>query len=205
MKALISVLFFITISLSVVSGNSFDNDNDPQKAIVLINGVAYLVDVTPKGSIIATYQKIDNYFNTSESHNSLLTRLSKGSISEDSKSIVFYEKEAEPVKSFASENNAPILTGNSHYIGFSPSRAILKKTAVDQIRKIAKSYEHGNLTNILIQSYHQDSYKSRSLARNRANAISDLLKAFGVPQHVVTKETPYGGPNTKADYVGINF
>lgn len=193
----------LTCTLMLLSFTT--NINESDKAIVLINGEAYLVDVNEKGTIITTYQKIENYFSTSESHNSILTRLSMGAIADDGKKIIFYEKESEPIPSYSSENNSPVLSGNAQYIGFSPRRALLKKTAVDQIRKIAKGYESGSITSITVNAFHQDNYESRALARNRANAISGLLIAFGVNESAINTETPYGGPNTKTDYVNVAF
>lgn len=179
--------------------------NDPVKAIVLINGEAYLVDITPKGNITATYQKINNYFSSNESHNALLTRLSKGSREEGSNSIVFYEKESEPIVPFTIENKQPVSPGNAQYIGFSPRRALLKTDAVNQIRVIAKQYKEGIIQRVHITSNHRDTYESRALARNRAQAIGDLLTAFGLPPSIIEKDNPFAGPGSNTDFVQINF
>ena len=179
--------------------------NEIIKAIVLINGEAFLVDVTLNGNIVTTYQKINNYFKTSESHQSILTRLSKGERSESGSSIVFYEKESEPIPSFTEENKSPIAAGNAQYLGFSPRRAILQTAAVDQIRKIADEYQSGRIQSIGITSYHEDSYESRSLARNRSQAIKDLLHAFGVSYDVISEDMPFGGAGVKSDYVRVQF
>jgi len=179
--------------------------NDPFKAIVLINGEAYLVDLTESGNISATYQKINNYFNSSESHNAILARLSNGSLSENGTSIVFYEKEVEPEVSFAAENKAAITPGNAQYVGFSPRRALLQKQAVDQIRAIANQYQNGIIQSISITSHHRDTYESRSLARNRAKAIYDLLGAFGVSTGIIQMDTPYAPPGSKTDFVRIGL
>ncbi len=174
------------------------------KAIVLINGTAYLVDVTPKGDITTTYQKIENYFQTAESHSSIMTRLSKAERSE-SGSIVFYEQQSEPVPSFSEENKKPVDVGNDQYIGFSPDRAILLKTAVDQIRRMADGYRTGTISKIAVTSYFLNNYRSKSLARNRAKAINDLLIAFGVPQSQISIATLPGNLNAKIDFVNIGF
>ncbi len=203
MKKILFLVFPLLFSYAL-TGTTLP-DNDQIKAIVLINGEAYLVDVTAKGNIITTYQKIENYFRTNESHNSLLTRLSNGAVSDDAKTIVFYEKETEPIKSYSIENNTPIITGNAQYIGFSPRRAILKDAAVNQVRKIAKGYEQGIILNIQVTSYHKDSYVSRALARNRAKAITDLLHAFGVPKSIIKSASPYGGKETKDNFVNVSF
>ena len=178
---------------------------DPFKAIVLINGEAFLVDLTEHGAITATYQKISNYFSTSESHNNLLARLSKGSLSESGKSIVFYEKEVEPEIPFASENKAVVAPGNAQYVGFSPRRALLQKEAVDQIREISTQYQQGAIAKIMITSHHRDTYESRSLARNRAKAIHDLLGAFGVSAEIIKMNTPFAQTGSKTDFVRISF
>jgi len=178
--------------------------NTSKKAVVLINGKAFLVDVTPKGNITTTYQRIDNYFSTSESHDLLVDRLSKTAEPTDSK-IVFFEKENEPIPSFSEENKVNIDIGTQQYIGFSPERALLQKAGVDQIRKVAKSYRSRRISNINITSYHADNYRSRSLARNRVQAIKDLLHAFGVALSSISTQTLLGNADTKVDFVNISF
>lgn len=175
-----------------------------KKAVVLINATPYLVDVTPDGNITTTYQRINDYFSTSESDASLVSRLSKIAEPTDIK-IAFFEKEEEPVPSFTKENQVPINISAEQYIGFSPNRALLQKKGVDQIRKIADGFRSKAIIAINITSYHIDNYRSRSLARNRAEAIKDLLNAFGVSKSNVSTQSIQGGSDTKVDFVHLTF
>lgn len=203
MKTTLQNLFLAWLAAMCLSFNTLPNDL--VKAIVLINGEAYLVDVTPNGNIVTTYQKINNYFKSSESHQSILTRLSGGKPSANGNSIVFYEKESEPVPTYSEENKTPISSGSAQYLGFSPRRALLQKAAVDQIRKIADQHRAGTISAINISSYHQDTYESRALARNRNQAVRDLLHAFGTPLSAISEEMPFGGTGVKSDYVRVQF
>ncbi len=187
--------------------NLLSQNTDPttKKAIVLINGEAYLVDVTPKGLITATYQKISNYFTTSESHQNMLVRLSGGQLNETGDKIVFYEKESEPLPSFQSENQQSLTAEAQRFIGFSPGKAVLNKGAVDYIREIAQGYKNGQITLVKINALYINSYRSRSLARNRAHAIRGLLGAFGVPMNIIISDTLLAGAESKLDFVQISF
>lgn len=174
------------------------------RTIVLINGEPFLVDVLPNGDITAQYQKVDNYFSSSESHDNILARETKKD-SQPSSSLVFFENEEEPVVPFTEENLAPILPGNEQYIGFSPGKAILQKAAVDQIRKISKEQRGGLFRLIGIRSYNRNNFRSRALSRNRAKAIKDLLIAFGVPENQIASQTLEGTSETKVDFVQVSF
>jgi len=145
-----------------------------------------------------------NYFDTKESHQSIVTRLSKNA-EPSGESIVLFEKQEEPQPSYTEENKAPILSGQSQYIGFSPDKAILTKAAVDQIRLIADQFQAGQIGQIQIVSYHVDSYRSRSLARNRGRGIKELLGAFGTSRSKVTFEVRDASVGTKIDFVQVLF
>ena len=178
--------------------------DDVMKAIVLINGDAFLVDVLENGDITTIYQEVKNYFKSGESHESMMRRLVPGARSKEG-NLVFYEKEAEPVPSFTKENKRKIVTGNQQYIGFSPNKALLLKPAVDQIRKIAEAYTSSSIQVIDISSYHDNSYRTKALARNRAKAIKDLLVAFGVKPSAIGTSEFAGGKDTKIDFVQLQF
>jgi len=109
------------------------------------------------------------------------------------------------VPSFDEENKAPILTGQTQYLGFSPDKAILTATAVDQIRKISDQHQAGQIDDIFIVSYHLDSYRSRAIARNRARGIKELLGAFGTPRAQVDFEIRDASIGTKIDFVQVSF
>lgn len=197
---ILSLIFLIYAIPSQILGQGLN----ASKSIVLINGAAQLVDLQSDGTIVAIYQAIPDYFTSSESHEQILARVS-GKPVKASEGIVFYEKEEEPVPSFTEENKRPILTGASQFVGFSPGRAILTAGAVDQLRTIAKAFQAGSIADIAISSYHRDNYRSRSIARNRADAIRDLLGAFGVNKGIVSIAIPYGGPDVKVDFVRLEF
>lgn len=198
MRTGLQVIFILFLGLTAVAQEA------SKKAVVLINGTPYLVDITPDGNITNTYQRINDYFSTPESDASIVSRLSKTAVPTNSK-IVFFEKEEEPIPSFSEENKAPILTGAEQYIGFSPDRALLQKAGVDQIRKIADGYRTSTINSINVISYHIGNYRSKSLARNRADAIKDLLNAFGVSNSKISTQTVQGGADTKVDFVHVTF
>ncbi len=175
-----------------------------KKAVVLINGTPYLADVTPDGNITTTYQRINSYFASSESTANMVSRLSKIAEPTDSQ-IVFFEKEEEPVPSYTKENKVAILTGAEQYIGFSPDRALLQKAGVDQIRKISESYRAKAISSINVTSYHIGNYRSKSLARNRGNAVKDLLNAFGVSSSSISTQTQQGTSDTKVNFIHVTF
>ncbi len=188
----------------LISGAYLNAQEDPVRTIVLINGNAHLVDVAVNGDLVAIYQRVEGLFTSGESTTSIIDRLSKDQPA-PSGQIVFFEKEEEPIPSFSEENKQPIITGSSQYIGFSPERALLLNTAVDQIRKIADQFEVGVVQSITVISYHLDNYRSRSLARNRAKAIKDLLMAFGVNGLNISTLTSAVSPDSKLDFVQVKF
>lgn len=193
---------FLIILIMFSSG--LTAQDDPIRTVVLINGVPFLADVSTEGDILHRYQQVDNYFTTKESHRSIVSRLSDSpEISGDP--IAVFPKQEEPIPSFTEENKAPILSGEAQYIGFSPDKAILTKSAVDQIRKIADQYQAGQIGDILIISYHLDNYRARSLARNRARGIKELLSAFGTPREKVDFEIRDVSIGTKIDFVQVQF
>jgi len=194
----------IVLLATILITHLVNGQEDSFKEVILINGTAYLAELTPKGDILQTYQKIDNYFSSTESHKNLVTRLSRNP-EPSGISIILYESEQEPIPSFTAENKKPVTTENDQYIGFSPDRALLLKAAVDQIRRIAKSHRDGGIALTSITSYHIDDYRSRSLARNRAKAIKDLLHAFGVKKDVVSFSLDTVSPDTKVDFVRLSF
>lgn len=194
------ILFLITS----IMGLSVHAQEAPIKAVVLINGAAHLVDVSRDGNISNVYQRIDNYFTTKEGHASIVKRLSKDA-QPDGSQIAFFNKEEEPLPSFTEENKLPVKIDGQQYIGFSPGRALLQKAGVDQIRKIAKGYRNGGISAIRIDSYYEDNYRSKSLARNRAQAIKDLLQAFGMPEVNIATSTAQGSIEVKVDFVQLSF
>lgn len=198
MKTLLMLLVFGLSTTSVWSQSS------TVRTVVLIDGIPYLADISTSGDILQQYQRIDDYFTTRESHNSIVSKLSERP-EPTGESIVLFEKEKDPQPSFTQENKAPILTGESQYLGFSPDKAILTKSAVDQIRKIADQHPDGQIDNIFIVSYHIDSYRSRAIARNRARGIQELLVAFGAPRSQIDYEIRDASVGTKVDFVQVSF
>ncbi len=197
----------ILLSVLVVGiGSSIYANNDPKtkKAIVLINGEAYLVELSPQGDIKATYQKISNYFNSSESHFSIIKRLSQNE-SLPSSEIAFYQAESEPAVPYTAENLSTLSSEAQRYIGFSPWKAVLNFNAVNQLREIAAANKNGVLNTVLVDAYHINSYRSKTLARNRALAIKSLLVAFGVSEDHIITDIIQISPESKVDFVRITF
>ncbi len=178
--------------------------DQPIRTVVLIDGVPFLTDISTNGDILQKYQRIDDYFSTRESHNSLVSRLSERP-EPAGESIVLFDKEVEPQPSFTEENKAPILTGENQYLGFSPDKAILTKNAVDQIRQIADQYQNGQINDIFVVSYHLDTYRTRAIARNRAKGIKELLSSFGMPRGKIDFEIRDASVGTKIDFVQVSF
>ena len=192
------MIFFLIFSTCL------NAQEEPIRTIVLINGDAHMVDVAENGDLIAIYQKIERYFSLGESDRTIMARLSKTAEAEDA-NITFFEKEEEPVPSYTEENKKPIILGSSQYLGFSPQRALLLRKAVDQVRIISESYRAGDIQSIAITSYQENNYRSRSLARNRAKAIKDLLGAFGVPDSIISTRNIDVTPESKLDFVQVSF
>ena len=193
----------IFILLLLTSG-LLKGQDDLIRTIVLINGLPFMVDVTAEGDITEIYQNVPEYFSSRTDHNSLVQKYSNNPEPQVT-SIVFFEKEEEPIPSFTEENKRPIEYGNNQYIGFSPDRALLLKNAVDQIRRIADGYRNNEIGAISVTSYHRASYRSRALARNRAKAIKDLLGAFGMPASLIQTRTTVITPGSKVDFVQVAF
>ena len=183
---------------------ALDAQTELIRTIVLINGLPYMVDVTEEGDILEIYQNVPEYFSSTSGHENLVQQYSKD-LKPQIASITFFEKQEEPVPSFSEENSQPIILGNNQYIGFSPERAILLAAAVDQIRLISESFQRGEIRNISITSYHIDTYRSRSLARNRASAIKGLLEAFGMPKSLITARNIDVTPDAKLDFLKVEF
>ncbi len=198
MKTLLILLVF------GVSATNAWSQSSTVRSVVLIDGIPFLADISSSGDILQKFQRIDDYFSTQESHNSIVSRLSE-SPQPAGESIVLFEKQKEPVPTFTEENKAPILTGENQYLGFSPDKAILTKSAVDQIRKIADQHQEGQINDIFIISYHLDSYRSRAIARNRARGVKELLGAFGTPRGQVDFEIRDASIGTKIDFVQVSF
>lgn len=201
MKRIFKLHLLAFLMLNSVQASS---QSESRKSIALINGVAHLVDVAPNGDLLEIFQSIDDYFTSPESHQQILKKLVSNAVPQG-KSIVLFEEEKEFEPSFTKENKEPVKVGNEQYVAFSPDKAILQKPAVDQIRKIAQNYRTGGVNTIIINSFAKDSYRSRSLSRNRAKAIHDLLVAFGVSRRIISSKSVTGSNGTKIDFVQISF
>ena len=172
--------------------------------VVLINGDPVLVDLTEKGDITAIYQSIPEYFTTPKSHESIVAQAS--AVKPTSRgTLTAYSKETEPTPSYTVENTQPITAGADQYIGFSPIRALLLDNAVIQIRKISRSLRSGEISQVAITSYHNEDFRSKALSRNRADAIKDLLIAFGASASSISISSTPRGPDAKIDYVRLTF
>lgn len=204
MKSILRYQYFILTLLLFLNIVDINAQSVTKRAIVLINGKAHLVDMEDNGNIITIYQVLENYFTSSQSANALLNKANQ-SATKTGEGIVFFEREEEPQPTYIEQNSQPVVYGNEQYIGFSPERAILIKSAVQQIRNIADSFQEGQISHIKITSYHRDTYRSRSLARNRAFAIQDLLIAFGVPPEEIDATHDNIDSAGNQDYVRLAF
>ena len=89
MKTLLMLLVFGLSTTNVWSQSS------TVRTVVLIDGIPYLADISTSGDILQQYQRIDDYFTTRESHNSIVSKLSERP-EPTGESIVLFEKEKDP-------------------------------------------------------------------------------------------------------------
>ena len=124
--------------------------------IILINGIPFLVELDREGDVVFNYTEVSDYFDSSEPHESMVSRLSHK-----------YDSE------FA-------FLQNSRLIIFQENLSMLNSTAIDNIRDVARLYNQGFLQNINITASHEESRNDETLASYRVDAISQLLIDFGV-------------------------
>ncbi len=189
---------FLTV-LALVFTISMIWSQEPFKAIVLINGDPFIVDLAGNGSILVRYQRVPDYFSSTTSDLAIIDQYSRqGLIAEQG--LDFYREQIDSPSAATTE----VMTGEQ-YIEFSQNRAVLNREAVDQVRAISDAFQEGRFRTVTIVSYHHDTLGSRTLAQNRSKAIADLLNTFGVPLENIIIELPYNARGSDISFVNLRF
>ena len=163
-KNILTSTFFtlsILASALTLSANDYKSpynisDENFLTTIILINGVPFLVELDREGDVIFNYTEVSDYFDSSEPHESMVSRLSSK-----------YDSDVAYLQ-------------NSRLIIFQENLSMLNNTAVDNIRDVARLYNQGFLQNINITASHEKNRNDEALASYRIDAISQLLIDFGV-------------------------
>ena len=192
MRFVITIAFIFFSALTAFSQQS-------QRAIILINGIAYVADLSPNGSVIAFYQSLPDYFKSRDSDESFIARIEQQGLTEGG-SLDLYADQDDPLQSnFARVEE---YSGDEkQYIAFTRGRAILSKDAVNQIKSLANAYRSNDITEVIINAYHDNSQRQKRLALNRSKAIKDLLGAYGVPYSQIQRNAPYGDEGDQLYFV----
>lgn len=192
MRFVITIALIYFLSIAAFSQQS-------QRAIILINGIAHVADLSPTGSVIAFYQSLPDYFDSSDSDQSFIARLEEQGLTEGG-SLDLYADQDDPLKSnFARVKE--YSEEEKQYISFTRGRAILSKDAVNQIKSLADAYRSNDINEVIINAYHDNSQRQKRLALNRSKAIKDLLGAYGVPYSQIQRNAPYGDEGDQLYFV----
>lgn len=197
----------ITLTILLFSGLQSVEAQKVIRSIILINGEPYIADLTSNGSVLDRYQKVPEYFTSQLNDEQIIAMAEKkGLISEGTIELYAESLDSEDIPSLSEfRPDIESITASKQYIAFTRNRAILNQKAVDQIRAISDAYQAGNLSSVIINAYHMDTESSRILARNRGNAITDLLITFGMPQSNIEINMPYGNQDDQLYYVYLSF
>lgn len=181
---------------------------DNKRAIILINGTAYVADLAPNGSILHRYQSVPDYFSNGATDQQIIAKAESQGLNSDGSLELYAESlDSELVPDIQTFRRVEdyLAEGESQYIAFSRDRALLNQKAVDQVRSIADAFVAGRLSRLTIRSFHHDTTKSRTLANNRSKALFDLLTTFGMSASAIDIETPYGAEDDQLYYVYLTF
>lgn len=201
MKRLLVLIAFAIICAINLNGQKL------VRSIILINGEPYIADLTVNGSVVDRYQKVPDYFNSNLKDEQIIAIAEKkGLISEGNIELYADKLDNDDIPSLNSfRPSFDDISDNKQYIAFSRNRAILNQQAVDQIRNISDAYQSGKVSKVTVNAYHFDTEASRILARNRGNAITDLLVTFGLPETNIEVNMPYGKEDDQLYYVYLSF
>lgn len=201
MKRLLGLIAFAIICAINLNGQKL------VRSIILINGEPYIADLTVNGSVVDRYQKVPDYFNSNLKDEQIIAIAEKkGLISEGNIELYADKLDNDDIPSLNSfRPSFDDISDNKQYIAFSRNRAILNQQAVDQIRNISDAYQSGKVSKVTVNAYHFDTEASRILARNRGNAITDLLVTFGLPETNIEVNMPYGKEDDQLYYVYLSF
>ena len=151
------------------------------KTIILINGTPFLVDLDEEGDVVRNYVMVADYFESLESHESMVSRMSTE-----------YEAEMAHLQ-------------NSRLIIFPEDLALLNDTAVDNIRDVARLYSKGFLQNINITASHDDDNSDEALANYRVDAVYQLLTDFGVEEGDISADMKIYKSDVPNQFVKIDL
>ena len=181
-----------------------------KKAIVLIDGIAFVVEVSQKGAILARYKVLEDYFESNLSDADIIATVDPNIVI-DRNVIDFYLDEetdvdgsADPKPPIATRSQSEEFTTNQ-YVSFALNRAVLNTQAVIQIRKISQSYVSGQIKDIEILSFHTGDRTTSLLAQNRTKAISDLLQTFGVRERDISIKIEIAQAEANLAFVNISL
>jgi len=66
---------------------------------------------------------------------------------------------------------------------------------------LADAYRSNEISEVIINAYHDDSQRQKRLALNRSKAIKDLLETFGIPNNHIQRNAPYGDEGDQLYFV----
>jgi len=155
---LISVLTLITSTIFANTYTPTHDVEDVKKTIILINGMAVLVDIDANGKVINNYLLVPDYFSSNDAHDLLVE-----------KAEVVYEEEL-------------AILDRSKLIIFGEESAMLNEAAVDNIRTLANLYNYGSIQNVNITAGHVENADDEDTVNDRINAITQMLEDFGVKE-----------------------
>ena len=202
MKYILMVLIWV--------GSGMMMDQPSKRGIVLIDGIAFVVEMSDKGAILARFKKIDDYFETSLSDEEIVASIDPNVVI-DRTVIDFYlddasdeDGSADPIPPALPEMDVE-SESSSQYVSFALNRAVLNTQAVHQIRKISQTYLVGQIDKIEILSFHKGDRTTRLLAQNRSKAISDLLQTFGVNKNAILINVDRAPSDANLAFVNISL
>jgi len=189
------VLTLVFVLFTVIASSG----QQAQRAIILINGIAHIADLSPNGSVIAFYQSLPDYFKSGDSDQAFIARLEQQGLTERG-SLDLYADQDDPLQTnFARVQE--YTADEKQYIAFTRGRAILSRDAVSQIKSLADAYRSNEISEVIINAYHDDSQRQKRLALNRSKAIKDLLETFGIPNNHIQRNAPYGDEGDQLYFV----
>lgn len=177
------------------------------RSIILVNGEPFIADLTVNGSVVAKYQKVPDYFTNGLDDKAIIANAERQGLKSEG-SIELYADNLDDAPIPALSEFRSISDDNidsKQYVAFSRGRAILNRQSVDQIRAISDAYQTGQISEVVINAYHNDTEQSRILAKNRGKAISDLMTTFGMSPTSIQVNMPYGSESDQLYYVYLSF
>lgn len=163
-KSIIFFCFFLLTATVKSYAAPTHNDYELVKTIILINGTPFLVEMDANGTVLHNYLLVKNYFDSNDTHESLVAKASKE-----------YDDEIE-------------MLNNSRLVIFNEESSLLNDVAVDHIRDLADKYSRGVLQNINITAGRTTQNNDTIMATYRVDAIAQLLQDFGVAEGDISRD-----------------